>query len=102
MREFGGERVIRSLLRYSRLNARAIIATLPQALKRDAEEELYKNYMAKCLRLVTENTAKSSMQEAAYMPTDFEDIIHPKPKVEASDIIKDVFSRVGLKVVRSG
>lgn len=88
MRGFGGERVIRSLLSYSRsMSARAIIATIGYKIKENTEAELYRNYTARCLRILTENTAVPAVyysegEQGSYLSVEFDDIINPKPQKE--------------------
>ena len=88
MREFGGERVIRSLLSYARsMSARAVISTIAYKIKQDAEIELYMNYTSRCLRVLTENTSVpagyySRGNAGSYLRVEFDDIINPKPQKE--------------------
>lgn len=84
MRGCGGERVIRSLLSYSRrMSARAIVSTLAYKIKQDAETEAYRHYIAHCLRIITENTAApadyySYGQTGSYVPVEFDELINKK------------------------
>lgn len=69
------------------MSARAILATIGHQIKKDAEAEAYKNYVARCLRILTENTAVpadyySDGEIGSYLSLEYEDIITPKPKVE--------------------
>lgn len=88
MRGCGGERVIRSLLSYPRyLSIKGILATIVYKIKQDVEEESYKSYLARCLRILTENTSVpagyySGGEKGAYITIDFDDIIKPKPQQE--------------------
>ena len=86
MRGFGRERVIRSLLKYPSISARAIINTLPERIIEDSKNELYRDYVAKCLRIVTENTAKSC--NGSFITADFCDIISPPEKSHNENEIK--------------
>lgn len=101
MRGFGGERVIRSLLTFPRMSLRAIIAMLPYKIKADTEDELFRIYMARCARMITENTAKLS--GGGYLKVDYEDIIDPKPqdKRTAEEIVADVIAKAGIEVIKS-
>lgn len=59
------------------LRARAIISMLPEILKQSCEQEAYKTYVAECLRMATENTAKFA--GGRYMSISFGEMLHPKP-----------------------
>ena len=66
------------------MSARAIIATLPQKIKQDAEDEAYRIYIARCLRILTENTAipagyYSNGEAGTFMQVEFDDIFNQKP-----------------------
>ena len=65
----------------------------------DAEEEIYKNYVARCVRVVTENTARMA-RGGSYITKEYEDIVHPKviTPVKAEEIIEDIISRAGIEV----
>ena len=62
------------------MNAKAIISSLPYKIKSDVKIEIYRNYMAKNLRLITENTAK--MVQGEYISAEYSDIVNPKPVIE--------------------
>ena len=102
MRGYGGGRVIRSLLSYPcRLSAKAIISTLPEKIKQEHENEVYKVYIAECARIITENTAKSV--GGNYIKATFADILKPqKEKIEdtrtGEEIAFDVLNRIGIEV----
>lgn len=69
------------------MSARAIIATIGHKIKQDFEIEAYRNYTARCLRILTENTAVpagyySEGEQGSYLSVEFEDIINPKPQKE--------------------
>lgn len=101
MRGFGGERVIRSLVSYSRpMSIRAIIATIGYKIKEDVEAEIYRDYMAQCARICTENTAK--LAYGSYIKAEYADIINPKPKEQertGEEIAADIIARMGLEVI---
>lgn len=61
-----------------KIGVRAILNTLPYKIKADAENEIYRKYMARCARLITENTA--GIAEGKFISVEYEDIIDPKPK----------------------
>lgn len=62
------------------MNGKAIISTLPYVLKSDIEKELYKQYTAKCLRIITENTAMLS--QGNYIAVELDEILNPKPAIK--------------------
>lgn len=62
------------------MNGKAIISTLPYVLKADIEKELYNQYTAKCLRIITENTAMLS--QGNYIAVELDEILNPKPEIE--------------------
>ena len=62
------------------MNGKTIIATLPYKIKADIERELYQQYTARCLRIITENTAVLS--QGQYITVELDEILNPKPKIE--------------------
>lgn len=62
------------------MNGKAIIATLPYKIKADVERELYNQYTAKCLRIITENTAMLS--QGNYIAVELDEILNPKPEIK--------------------
>lgn len=75
---------------------------LPEVLKQSLEREAYKTYLAECLRMVTENTAKSA--GGRYMNLSFAEMLHPKPEdARTSDeIVADIIKGAGLTIVEEG
>ena len=59
----------------------------------------YRIYIADCLRMATENTAK--MSQGAYTAARFYDIINPKPVDNRSgnEIAADIIKRAGIEVI---
>ena len=49
---------------------------MPYKIKADFENELYRKYTARCVRLMTENTAR--MVQGQYIEAEYEDLINPK------------------------
>ena len=77
------------------MSVKAILSTIPYKIKKDAEADLWRSYMAKCSRIITENTARM-VREGSYVPTDYIDIIHP-PKIDnrtSEEIIGDIVDKV--------
>ena len=62
------------------MNGKTIISTLPYVLKADIEKELYNQYTAKCLRIITENTAMLS--QGNYIAVELDEILNPKPEIK--------------------
>lgn len=62
------------------MNGKAIISTLPYVLKADIEKEMYNQYTAKCLRIITENTAMLS--QGNYIAVELDEILNPKPETK--------------------
>ena len=62
------------------MNGKAIIATLPCKIKADVEKELYYQYTARCLRIITENTA--ILSQGNYVAIDLDEILNPKPEIK--------------------
>ena len=59
----------------------------------------YRIYVADCLRMATENTAK--MSQGSYTAARFYDIIIPKPVDNRSgnEIAADIIKRAGIEVI---
>ncbi|MBO5701396.1 MAG: hypothetical protein J6S71_03050 [Clostridia bacterium] len=77
------------------MSPKAIIATLPVKLKQDREDEVYRDYVTRNLRLIAENTGKHYTKE-------YSDIINPQPvdNRSAEEIIEDVISKTGIEVIQ--
>lgn len=76
--------------------------------QKEQEDRAYRNYVTECLRIITENTAKTAVlackdgAEIKYITVSFDDLIHQKPANEktAEQIIDDIqseFYRLGFK-----
>ena len=59
----------------------------------------YRIYIADCLRMVTENTAKAVC--GSYISAKFADIINPKPVDDRAgeEIAADIIKRAGIQVL---
>ena len=59
----------------------------------------YRIYIADCLRMVTENTAKAVC--GSYITAKFADIINPKPvdNRTGEEIAADIINRAGIEVI---
>lgn len=76
------------------MGARAMITTLPYKIKADSEEEIFRDYVTRTLKLIAKNTGQSLVKEYA-------EIIHP-PKVDnrsANEIVDDIVARTGIEVI---
>ena len=67
---------------------------MPYKIKADLENEVWRKYTARCLRLVAENTA--GMVSGKLISVEYEDIINPKPeeKRSADDIINGMKNKI--------
>ena len=81
------------------MSAKAVNATIGYKIKQDFEMELHREYMAKCARICTENTAKLS--GGSYIGLEYSEIIHQKPKDNrtAEEIVVDVIAKAGIEVI---
>lgn len=81
------------------MSAKAVNATIGYKIKQDFEMELHREYMAKCARICTENTAKLS--GGSYIGLEYSEIIHQKPKDNrtAEEIVADVITKAGIEVI---
>ena len=62
------------------MGIKAILATLPCKIKADVEQEVWREYMARCARLCTENTA--GLSQGSYISVEYGDIIRNKPQIK--------------------
>ena len=76
------------------MSAKAILSSLPYKIKLDLENETYHKYMARCARILTENTA--AMVQGSYINVEYDDIINPKPqtKYEQGEIANKIKSKL--------
>lgn len=81
------------------MSARAVNATIGYKIKQEFEIELHREYIAKCARICTENTAKLS--GGSYIGLEYSEIIHPKSKDNrtAEEIVMDVIAKAGIEVI---
>lgn len=81
------------------MSARAVNATIGYKIKQDFEMELHREYMAKCARICTENTAKLS--GGSYIGIEYSEMLHPKSKDNrtAEEIVMDVIAKAGIEVI---
>lgn len=67
---------------------------MPYKIKADLENELWRNYMARNVRMICENTA--GLVQGKFMSVEYEDIINPKPeeKRSADEIIGGIKDKI--------
>lgn len=75
----GGREVIPALLHMRGMKFRAIVTALPSVLRKGKEQALWLGYVAECVRIITENTAKSAQGGGVYMAAKYDSIITPPP-----------------------
>lgn len=95
----GGDEVTSALLDMPRrMSVRGLISVLPMAVKKQREKSVLNIYIADCVRLLTENTAKFG--GGSYVNLRYEDIINPKPEETRSpeEVINNV--KMGLSRLR--
>ena len=61
------------------MSSKAILATLPYKINADIEQEVWREYMARCARICTENTA--CLGNVRYISVEYDDIIHKNPQI---------------------
>ncbi len=74
----------------------AILATLPFKMKDDLEEYAYKQYVTRCLRIMTENSAFLTNGNGKYVAKEYDDIINPKPEkvIEKGDAKRSICAKL--------
>ena len=94
----GGARVTLSLLDAPKISAPALIRLLPVLIRQRREKWLFDDYMSRCARVLTENTAK--LVGGRYMQSDLDEILRPKKEDTRSceEITTDIVRRCGLVV----
>lgn len=74
---------------------------LPVVLKRQCDHDIFRNYIANGIQMISENTSK--WFGGRYLTTSYNDIINPKPVDERTgdEIVVDIVRNAGLKIVGS-
>lgn len=70
--------------------------------QKEQEDKAVKIYYAECLRVITENTAKTAkMGGGSYITAKLADIINPKPvdNRTGDEIAADIIKRAGIEVI---
>lgn len=80
------------------MSARAILSTIPYKIKENEEKAAFMDYTARCLRIITENTAKFG--GGSYMKAEFSDIVKPQniDHRNAEQIISDTVENIGIEL----
>lgn len=67
---------------------------MPYKIKADLENELWRNYMARNVRMICENTA--GLVQGKFISVEYEDIINQKPeeKRTADEIIDGIKDKI--------
>lgn len=71
---------------------------LPTAIKRQCEQDIFCDYIANGIQMISENTARKAGDR--YLSLSYREIIHPKPvdNRTGDEIVEDVIQRAGLKI----
>lgn len=76
------------------MSVRGLISVLPTVIKRQNEKSALGVYIADCLRILTENTAKVS--GGGYIKMRYGELIHPQPEEERTS--EEVVNSIKLKL----
>ena len=81
------------------MGVKALLSVLPVLLKKQAQEQDYREYVTDCLRQIAENTAKYAGGQ--YLVERWADKLKQKPREPRTgeQIVADVVKNAGLKVV---
>lgn len=73
-----------------------MVDTCIALFKKEQEEKATKTYIAECLRMITENTAKMSAGGGSYISVKLTDILNPKPTDNRTS--EEVISGIRYKI----
>ena len=81
-----------------KLRARAYISALPVAMKRQCEQEIFREYIADGIQMISENTA--NYVSGRYIVKRYTEIINKKSSDNRTgdEIVEDIIRRAGLVV----
>ena len=81
-----------------KLRARAYISVLPVAMKRQCEQEIFREYIADGIQMISENTA--NYVSGRYIVNRYTEIINKKSSDNRTgdEIVEDIIRRAGLVV----
>lgn len=83
------------------MGIKAINAALPSLIKTNIEKEAYDFYIAECLRIITENTAKLC-KDGKFINVKFFDIVkkhEPRKEKTGEEVLVELTQKYGLKLV---
>ena len=71
---------------------------LPTAIKRQCEQDIFRDYIANGIQMISENTARKAGDR--YLSVSYREIINPKPADNRTgdEIVEDIIRRAGLTV----
>lgn len=72
---------------------------LPTSIKRQCEQDIFRDYIANGIQMISENTARKAGDR--YLSLSYREVIHPKPvdNRTGDEIVEDIILRAGLTVV---
>ena len=72
---------------------------LPTSIKRQCEQDIFRDYIANGIQMISENTARKAGDR--YLSLSYMEVIHPKPvdNRTGDEIVEDIIRRAGLTVV---
>lgn len=72
---------------------------LPTSIKRQCEQDIFRDYIANGIQMISENTARNA--GGRYLSLSYREVIQPKPvdNRTVDEIVEDVIRLAGLKVV---
>lgn len=72
---------------------------LPTSIKRQCEQDIFQDYIANGIQMISENTARKAGDR--YLSLSYREVIHPKPvdNRTGDEIVEDIILRAGLTVV---
>lgn len=101
MWKVGGERVIRSLFGFPHMRTTSIIKILPIRIKQLDEDDLYREYYAKCLQILTKHTANILNTDGSFLAKTPSELINPEKEDNrtAEEITDEIVRKTGIKVI---
>lgn len=80
------------------MSAKAIISTISIKIRQDREREVWEDYVAQCLRVISENTAKAV--QGVFVGKEYRDIINPNTVSKTADeIINEIIAVAEIEVI---
>ena len=77
---------------------RYVIDICARNIQKATEEKIFRDYVAECARLMTENSAKYA--GGSYIKAHYDDIVNPKPQDTRTgdEIAEEIIQKCGLEV----